>query len=188
MTICEGITAIGDSAFRNSISLENIILPRSVKEIGDCSFLNSGLSGTIDLCGASAIGDKAFFNTSLTEARFSKKTVYLGFDAFAGTKLQKAVFAGDAEFIAKSAFGDKAQTVIYCNKGAGAESYAAENGISYRYFGDLDSDGSFTATDLSLLKRHLLNSKPALDPTASDVNADSKVDILDLVRLKKLAA
>ena len=188
VTICEGITSIGESAFRNSVSLENITLPRSVKEIGDCSFLNSGLSGAVDLSGASAIGDKAFMNTSLTEACFSKNTVYLGFDAFAGTKLQKAVFAGNAEFIAKTAFGDNAQTVIYCNKGAGAESYAAENGISYRYFGDLDSDGSFTATDLSHLKRLLLNSDSAFDPTASDVNADSKVDILDLVRLKKLAA
>ena len=188
VTICEGITAIGDSAFRNSISLENITFPRSVKEIGDCSFLNSGLSGAVDLSGVSAIGDKAFMNTSLTETRFSKNTVYLGFDAFAGTKLQKAIITGDAEFIAKTAFGDNAQTLIYCNKGAGAESYAAENGISYRYFGDLDSDGSFTATDLSLLKRLLLNIDSAFDPTASDVNADRKVDILDLVRLKKLAA
>lgn len=188
VTICEGITAIGDSAFRNSVNLENITFPRSVKEIGDCSFLNSGFSGAVDLSGVSAIGDKAFMNTSLTEARFSKNTVYLGFDAFAGTKLQKAAFAGDAEFIAKTAFGDNAETVIYCNKGAGAESYAAENGMSYRYFGDLDSDGYFTATDLSLLKRYLLNSDSAFDPTASDVNADSRVDILDLVRLKKLAA
>lgn len=188
VTICEGITSIGESAFRNSVSLENITLPRSVKEIGDGSFLNSGLSGAIDLSGASAIGDKAFMNTSLTEACFSKNTVYLGFDAFAGTKLQKAVFAGNAEFIAKTAFGDNAQTVIYCNKGAGAERYAAEKGMSYRYFGDLDSDGSFTATDLSLLKRLLLNSDSAFDTTASDVNADSRVDILDLVRLKKLAA
>ena len=103
-------------------------------------------------------------------------------------QLQKAVFAGNAEFIAKTAFGDNAQTVIYCYKGAGAESYAAENGMSYRYFGDLDSDGSFTATDLSLLKRLLLNSDSAFDTTASDVNADSRVDILDLVRLKNLAA
>ena len=68
-------------------------------------------------------------NTSLTETRFSKNTVYLGFDAFAGTKLQKAIITGNAEFIAKTAFGDNAQTLIYCNKGAGAESYAAENGI-----------------------------------------------------------
>ena len=152
-----------------------------------------GIARARDLSGddynvVSVIGDGAFMNTQLNEARFSENTVYLGFGAFEGAGLQKALFSGNAEFIAKTAFGNNARTVIYCGKGADAEKYAAGNGMECRYFGDLDSDGLFTAADLLLLKRILLNGEAVSDPTASDANADGSVNMLDLVRLKKLAA
>lgn len=188
VSLCEGITAVGDGAFENSVSLAGISLPQTVTEVGNYAFCNSGLKGALDLSGVSVIGDGAFMNTQLNEARFSENTVYLGFGAFEGAGLQKALFSGNAEFIAKTAFGNNARTVIYCGKGADAEKYAAGNGMECRYFGDLDSDGLFTAADLLLLKRILLNGEAVSDPTASDANADGSVNMLDLVRLKKLAA
>lgn len=54
-------------------------------------------------------------------------------------------------------------------------------------YGDLDSDGDITITDLSAIKQHLLNSLPLVGAfkTAGDTNGVGNISISDLIVLKK---
>lgn len=58
----------------------------------------------------------------------------------------------------------------------------AQDGV---YYADIDLDGEVGATDISSLKITLLS---GADNTAADINGDTLVNILDLIKLKKLLA
>ena len=62
--------------------------------------------------------------------------------------------------------------------------------INYEYVpGDLDGDGEIGALDLTELKKKILSGETDYESNiACDVKADKKIDILDLVRLKKYLA
>lgn len=56
----------------------------------------------------------------------------------------------------------------------------AQDGV---YYADIDLDGDVGATDISSLKITLLS---GADNTAADINGDTIINILDLIKLKKL--
>lgn len=70
---------------------------------------------------------------------------------------------------------------------------AAENvtqNIEIYLNGDMDRDSSVNAKDMVLLKKHLIGTDPLSSKQleAADGNSDNIIDLLDLIRLKKLLA
>lgn len=69
-----------------------------------------------------------------------------------------------------------------------SEIYATENDIDFKFipvFGDINGDGRLNADDIVIMKKSLLS---GTFDEAFDLNKDSAVNIIDLVRLKRLIA
>lgn len=56
------------------------------------------------------------------------------------------------------------------------------------FTGDCNGGYDTTVEDATMLRKYLLNLKDGCNALAADVNADNVVNILDLVRLKKMIA
>ena len=75
LTIPQGVTSIGISAFRNCSGLTSISIPDSVTSIGYYAFLNcSGLTSVIIGNGVTSIGDSVFYDCSGLKTVFYKGT------------------------------------------------------------------------------------------------------------------
>ena len=75
LTIPQGVTSIGISAFLNCSGLTSISIPDSVTSIGYYAFLNcSGLTSVIIGNGVTSIGDSVFYDCSGLKTVFYKGT------------------------------------------------------------------------------------------------------------------
>ncbi len=114
--ICDSITTIGTGAFLGTASLGGTTIGKSVKEIPDKAFMDSGLktvtlNSIVTSIGDSAfentkltaiklpgtlnsIGKRAFMKTNLSEVDLPKKLSYIGEGAFEGTKLTELTVPG----------------------------------------------------------------------------------------------
>ena len=86
VTIEEGITAIGDSAFINCINMTSIIIPNGVNRIGEYAFYNCNNIKEINIpTGVEAIYSHTFFGCSSLESIVTPNTVkFIGDYAFYG--------------------------------------------------------------------------------------------------------
>ena len=82
----EGVTTIGDGAFKGLVSLSSITIPNSVTSIGDNAFRGCTNLLTVKMGKkVSSIGDYAFYNcTSLESITLSKELESIGNYAFSG--------------------------------------------------------------------------------------------------------
>jgi hypothetical protein len=82
--IPEGVTSIGEAAFRGCTSLTEIKLSKGVTSIGDIAFWGcSRLKSVIIAEGVTSIGEDAFSEcTSLTEIKLPESVTSIGGDAF----------------------------------------------------------------------------------------------------------
>ncbi len=60
-----------------------------------------------------------------------------------------------------------------------------ENGIAFTAMGDLDVDGKIASSDMVILRKMIFSDNFDAGKKYADVNEDSNVDIIDIVRLKK---
>lgn len=60
----------------------------------------------------------------------------------------------------------------------------------FSYYGDLDENNDVNASDLTVLKKHLLGCETITDEILeiADVKSDGNIDLLDLIRMKKYLA
>ena len=86
VTVPDGVTSIGDSAFRVCSSLTSITIPDSVTNIGDSAFaFCSSLTSITIPDGVTSIGDSAFRAcSSLTSITIPNSVIYIGKYAFNG--------------------------------------------------------------------------------------------------------
>ena len=84
VTIGDGVTSIGDSAFRDCDSLTSIEIPSSVTSIGDSAFRDCDSLTSIELPSSMiSIGNRAFSNcTGLTSIEIPSGVISIGDDAF----------------------------------------------------------------------------------------------------------
>ena len=107
--IPEGITAIGDGAFRLCRSLRSVTIPDSVTSIGDKAFSECGMLTSIVIPeGVTAIGDEAFyFCSSLTSIVIPEGVANIGMSAFEHCEsLTSIVIPEGVTAIGKDAFAD----------------------------------------------------------------------------------
>ena len=87
-TVPDGVTKIGDSAFRDCENLTEITIPDGVTEIGNYAFYNcTSLSKAQLSNGVTKIGDSAFGRCeNLAEITIPDSVTYIGKEAFYGCK------------------------------------------------------------------------------------------------------
>lgn len=124
-----------DSLFRDCISLNNIIIPQSVKKIGDWSFGGCRNLKKIELPeGITDIGDFAFSGCySLEKIVFPGSLKSIGHFAFSGcSSLKEVVFAGECVSMGEGVFSccTSLQSIILPEK---------QNAISNRLFSYCES-------------------------------------------------
>lgn len=73
LTVEEGVTAIGDNAFRDFDRIETLTLPESLTRIGDAAFYNSEALKSVNVPRAvEEIGNEAFYESELRELTFAE--------------------------------------------------------------------------------------------------------------------
>lgn len=99
------VTGIGyNRAFKDEIGIGEIVLPDTIKTIGDEAF--SGFRGKINLpTSLESIGDKAFYNTSITTINLPN-VKSIGNEAFASSDLEEANFSSSFESLGEDVFAD----------------------------------------------------------------------------------
>ena len=109
VSLPNGITSIGESAFSDCVNLESINLPEGITDIGNAAFAYCYSLNTLTLPQSlKSIGYGAFQYSALTRITFPKNLTELGPYAFSGCEaLQKAEFTGGLKQVPMGAF-------IYC--------------------------------------------------------------------------
>ncbi len=108
----------------------------------------------------------------------------IGMDAFSAPMLKSITIADSViKLGVQSHFDD---VVIRGHMGSLAENYAANNGNTFEYLGDVDNSSAIDAADILKLVNDL-NGVKSLDEDESaraDENYDAKLNIVDLIKLK----
>ena len=87
--IPDGITTIGPCAFPMERGIKSVILPESVKKIGDYAFFSCWLE-QIEMRGVEVIEEGAFFNTGIRHAVIPATVRHIGEKAFYYTGMESA--------------------------------------------------------------------------------------------------
>ncbi|MCR4645880.1 MAG: leucine-rich repeat protein [Oscillospiraceae bacterium] len=180
IVVKEGMTSIGANAFRFCAFLQDVTLPEGLTVIGDSAFYSSGVSAVNFPDSLEEIGASAFADTRLTEAELPQHLTTVGENAFyACTALQQVIIPESTDYIGTGAFFqcealDKVTVLnIDCQIGGGeetgttitagtligypsstAEKYAAMFGICFQSLyetalepGDINGDKIVNASD-----------------------------------------
>ena len=94
-TVPNGVTSVGDDAFRGCWLLESVTLPHSLREIGDNAFLACGTLQSIDIPSrVSVIGENAFKGSTALENLTVRNTIppELGTDALLNTPANMVIY------------------------------------------------------------------------------------------------
>lgn len=105
------ITKIGQYAFVDCESLENMKLPESVTRIETRAFYRSGLKNLTGTSNITYIGDIAFMNSDLVEINIPKAT-FIGSSAFAGCYKLKTVILGGSGVVSSNV-SDDSQNIFF---------------------------------------------------------------------------
>lgn len=131
-----GITLVGDSAFRGCTSLMNVIGLDKVTVIGNYAFANTRLSG-LNLSNAKSVGAYAF----MTERGIAYKTITIpvaetvGDYAFYGNNVTEMEIPATLKSIGASAFANSPSLKNF-KVAEGNEIFFADNGVLYRNLGE----------------------------------------------------
>ena len=104
LTLPEGVEIIESSAFESS-SLENIVLPSTLREVRDRAFFKSPISGSLELGNnVEKLGNNAFGSCNITSLKIGSAK-QLGFGVFAGnSELLSCEFGNAVETLSKDMF------------------------------------------------------------------------------------
>ena len=171
------------------MNLSEIILPENIKEICDNSFKGcKKLSAVKGLENVLSIGEKAFAGCSLSGTISLNNALYVESNAFSGCDAIKAVKYGLNTYtdLSSDNLGDH-NSKIYITYGSPIYYNIVFDNLTYFLIGDLSGDGSLDSNDILGLRQSILTNY-VLDEHILDVNLDGKVNIKDIVRIKKIIA
>lgn len=156
ITLPDGLTSIGSGAFEDCTDLTFIAIPETVTSFGTNIFQGSGLQSAELPSGMISIPTKMFVDcTSLSSVTIPDSVLYINIYAFSNTNLEQITLPDGLEHINGSAFeGCPMRSIvipksvtrivsnavgypnpetftIYGYRGTIAETYAAENGITF---------------------------------------------------------
>lgn len=138
------VTEIGQQAFDNCSSLENIALPQ-VKSIGDYAFRGCAKLKQLDVSYAEQIKSGAFSGcTNLTELSLNGKLLTIERDTFANCANLKKVVLNGAAVIDQSAFSNSSNVTLYSSENSSVHQFADAQHIPFQALEISPSSLSFT--------------------------------------------
>lgn len=169
LTLPDGVTKIAEETFLNNETVTKVTVPESVSVIADEAFTK-----------CKNLKDITILNPQCTIVSSEPgMTICNSAEPFDGT---------DGEVHWKPGF----YGTIHGYAGSTAESYAKENGYSFKPLGtakgDVNGDGSVDLKDVTYMRRALVGWEDTIIEAAADVNRDGSVDLKDLVILRRYLA
>ena len=133
------VTAIANNAFSSAVNMTSILLPNSIKTIGNNAFANSGLTSINIPNNVTSIGTSAFSGCAgLTNVTIPESVTSIGSSAFSGcTGLVSVNFMGtltSSGFSSTSPFPGDLRTKYFANDG-GIGTYTRPNGTTTAWTG-----------------------------------------------------
>lgn len=128
--VCE-VVALSNSAFANKTELEKVILPDTLKSIGEYAFYNCTGLKRVEAPGVENIGFSAFYGCHyLKELTWSDDLKRIEDSAFAScTRLKSLSVPASCEYIGTDAFMACESLILDCSSNEKAAEVAAQYGI-----------------------------------------------------------
>lgn len=137
VTIREGIVGIADRVFDNrSLNTDNLVLPNSLRIIGEGAFFNAGIKGLVLNDGLEIISDSAFEEVEITNYKLviPESVKYVGDSAFAYNRCSQICVESECVDIgAKAFYKSTALSNVYIDgavKTLGDEAFAECKGLT----------------------------------------------------------
>lgn len=112
--IGEGVTKIGNYAFRDSKNLTDVTFPNSLIELGKGAFFFTNLSKVVIPDSVTIIGPFCFSGCfELNEVQMGKNIEYIGKESFRSTKLTTITLPQSLNYIGEAAFNMSNLNTIY---------------------------------------------------------------------------
>ena len=127
----EGLESIGDYCFRCNDGLREVVIPSSVKSIGNCAFDECRNLSRVTLQeGLQSIGDWCFYSTNLPEVIVPRSVQNIGRDAFSSN----VVFSRPADYHSEGVLTPN-MVREQLSKMQGEKVFVVPEGIKIIYFG-----------------------------------------------------
>ena len=140
----EGLTSVGDNAFKDCPRLQAAVIPENVTRIGWYAFNACADLNEIVLSeGITEIGAYAFSSCAgLTEVVLPSRLEYVYDEAFAScTALTAVTFLNPCCFITEDCLANCGEPTVYGHNGSAAELFAEEQGFPFVSLGDFTAEG-----------------------------------------------
>ncbi|MBP0961192.1 MAG: leucine-rich repeat protein [Oscillospiraceae bacterium] len=199
VVIPDGVTVIGNRAFNINDDVKKITLPASSKLIDEEAFYSCKNLRTLDIPDSvEEIGNSAFLDCSnLRTVTIPESVKKLGNNAFNGCDSLRNLTVKSRNCVIDSGMALPYGTVVYGYKGSTAEEYAVKNGLFFSALdnsetigqntpaGDVNKDEAVTNADFVACVLDIISGSPA-EESGSDINADGKLDVTDLLVLRNI--
>lgn len=125
------VSAISNSAFTNKAELEKVILPETLRSIGEYAFYNCTGLKSVEAPGVEQVGYASFYGCYyLKEVTLSDNLRSIGDSAFAScTRLGSLSVPASCEYIGTDAFMACESLILDCSENEQAAEVAAQYGI-----------------------------------------------------------
>ena len=200
ITLPDSVTSMGTYLFCNCTSLTNAVLPKKTTEIGAAFFLGcKSLQSYTIPDGVTDIGEGAFMEcTSLQELTIPDSVTTISNLAFSACAFTSITIPDSVTSIGAHAFEDCSEALAICGEpGSAAETYAKENGITFRstkqLFCDLNADNTVNASDAAIVLIASAavgagDTSKAIPAEQADVTGDGTVNASDAAKILIYAA
>ncbi len=159
ISVSSGVTGLGAHCFSGCVNISEIILSKTVSSIGSYAFAGTGIVNLSLSQGLTRIGISAFENcTKLSNVVFPSSLEGIGESAFKNTPSLKSVYIpSSVKNIDMYALGYDYEYKVYPDfyirgeKGSIAESYAENNGITFKKDGYTEITDEISGCTLSVV-------------------------------------